>query len=99
MSASATVSPLKFILRDEDTMDKPPHSHVELAQLAVVVRDLTEAVQIQSRELKRLAVLVEQQTDLRDRPDEVTVAAATLAALRQRTAELVERLEEQIEAA
>jgi hypothetical protein len=73
------------------------HSHVELAQLAVVVRDLTEVMQIQARELNRLAVLAEQQTDLRDRPNDVTVAASTLAALRQQANRLVERLEETVE--
>ncbi|MFO7901931.1 MAG: hypothetical protein ACQESR_24355 [Planctomycetota bacterium] len=75
-------------------MNEPHHSHVELAQMAVMLRDLTEAVQVHARELNRLAVLVEQQTDLRDRPDEVAVAASTVAALHQQASRLVERLEE-----
>lgn len=75
-------------------MNERDHSHVELAQMAVMLRDLTEAVQIHSRELNRLAVLVEQQTDLRDRPEEVGVAASTVAALHQQASRLAARLEE-----
>lgn len=75
-------------------MNPGDHSHIELTQLAVMLRDLTEAVQIQARELNRLAVVIEQQTDLRDRPNEVEVAASTVTALHQQAARLAERLEE-----
>jgi len=75
-------------------MNQGDHSHTELTQLAVMLRDLTEAVQIQARELNRLAVLVEQQTDLRDRPKEGGVAASTVTALHQQATRLAERLEE-----
>jgi len=56
-----------------------------------------EAVQVQSRELKRLASLAQQQTDLRDEPSEVSVAASSLPALHQQAIRLVERLEEKVE--
>jgi hypothetical protein len=75
-------------------MNAHEHSHVELAQLAVVVRDLTEVVQIQARELKRLAELAGQQTHLRDQPKEIVVAASTLTALHQEAKRIVDRLEE-----
>ncbi|MFW6169882.1 MAG: hypothetical protein ACODAD_05275 [Planctomycetota bacterium] len=74
-------------------MNQGNHSHVELTQMAVMLRDLTETVQVHARELNRLAMLVEQQTDLRDRPAEVAVAASTAAALHQQASRLAERLE------
>ncbi len=74
-------------------MNEHTHTHVEMAQLAVIVRDLAEVVQIQSREINRLAILAEQQTDLRDRPQEFTVASATLVALHKEARRLAERLE------
>lgn len=50
--------------------------------MAVILRDLTEAVQVHARELNRLAVLV---------PDEVAATASTLAALHQQATRLAER--------
>jgi len=78
-------------------MNEQDHAHVELAQLAVIVRDLIETMQTQARDLNRLALLVEQQTDLRDRPADVGVAASTLAALHQQASRLAERIEEKVE--
>ena len=78
-------------------MTPKEHTHVETAQLGVIVRDLTEAVQIQGRELQRLASLLEQQTDLRDQPKDLSVATSSLAALHHQASQLAERLEERVQ--
>ena len=71
---------------------------IELVHLATIVRDLTEVGKIQARELNRLADLAEQQTDMRNQPNEVNVAASTLTALHRQVSRLVDRVEEMIEA-
>lgn len=64
-----------------------------LFSLAQMVHELVETVRDQSKELQRLAVLLEQQTDLRDEPRDFTVETARLSELLRRVREFRAELE------
>ena len=61
-----------------------PDLRQELFTLTQMVHELVETVRDQSEELRRLAVLLEQQTDLRDEPRDFSVEAARLSELLRR---------------
>lgn len=56
----------------------------ELFTVTQMVYELVETVRDQSKELKRLAILLEQQTDLRDEPMDFSIEASRLSELLRR---------------
>ena len=63
----------------------PAHDLTEqVFTLTQMLHELVETVRDQSKELQRLTVLLEQQTDLRDEPRDFTVEAARLSDLLRR---------------
>ncbi len=64
-----------------------PELGKRLFSLTQMVHELVETVRDQSKELQRLAVLLEQQTDLRDEPRDFTVETARLSELLRRVSE------------
>ena len=65
----------------------------QVVELTAIVHELVETVRDQSRELQRLTLWLEQQTDLHDEPRELSVEAARLAALLRRVSDFRTELE------
>ncbi len=59
-----------------------------IAELTDIVHELVETVRDQSRELQRLTLWLEQQTDLHDEPRDLSVEGARLTALLRRVSAL-----------
>ncbi len=56
----------------------------QIVELTDIVHELVETVRDQSKELQRLTLWLEQQTDLRDAPRNLSVEAARLSVLLRR---------------
>ncbi len=69
---------------ENDLTMASPDLNQRIFTLTQIVHELVETVRDQSKELQRLAVLLEQQTDLRDEPREFGVEASRLSELLRR---------------
>ena len=65
----------------------------QVLELTAIVHELVETVRDQSRELQRLTLWLEQQTDLHDEPRDLNVETARLTALLRRVSAFRSELE------
>ena len=65
----------------------------QIADLTDIVQEFVETMRDQSKELRRLTVWLEQQTDLRDEPKDLSVETSRLSALLHRVGSFREELQ------
>ncbi len=70
-----------------------PSADQHIVELTAIVHELVETSRDQSKELQRLTLWLEQQTDLRDAPRNLSVEASRLSALLLRVKSFREKLE------
>jgi len=74
-------------------MPQSEQSQSDLVRIVAMLQELVEIVKDETKELERLAIRPEQQTDLRDEPRDLTVESSRLSALHQQVRSLRERMQ------